>query len=63
MDEIEQWIQQAAEGQKIQIRTLPSEEAAIIRNEAMSRYVKISDPRVWWVNLARPIDEYMIEAR
>ena len=58
MHEIEKWIEQAAEHLKISLRKLPKEEASSVQREAMSRFVTISDPRVWWLNLARPIDEH-----
>ena len=57
MDEVEIWIDESARNQHLSIRKASEQEAQIVRNEAMSRYVSISNPRVWWVNLARPIDE------
>lgn len=58
MHEIETWIEEAAAAESIPIRKLPEAEAMVVQREAMSRYVTIDDPRVWWVNLARPVDEY-----
>jgi hypothetical protein len=58
MTEIEIWIEAAVNHLKIPIRKLPADEALLVQKEAMSRYVKINDPRVWWLNLTRPVDEY-----
>ncbi len=58
MHEIEIWIEEAARRQGIPIRKASEEEGASVQREAMSRYVKIKDPRVWWLNLAVPINEH-----
>jgi|SRR5579864_388885 len=58
MTEIEKWIEDAARHLNIELRKLSSDEAKSVLNKAMSRYVKITDPRVWWLNLAKPVDEY-----
>src|SRR5437879_4468672 len=58
MHEIEMWIEEAARKQNIPIRKLPKDAAESVQREAMSRYVKITNPRVWWLNLAKPVDEY-----
>lgn len=58
MHEIEKWIEDSARQQDIQIKKLPEDQAKSVQREAMSRYVTIDNPRVWWLNLAKPIDEY-----
>src|SRR5579872_5375103 len=58
MHEIETWIENAVRHLNLGVRKLERERAARIRDEAMSRYVKIKDPRVWWANLSRPIAEW-----
>jgi hypothetical protein len=58
MHEIETWITEAASNLGIPIRKLTNGEAESVLHEAMSRYVKMADPRSWWLSLARPIDEH-----
>jgi hypothetical protein len=58
MSEIETWIEDAARHLHIELRKLSANEAESVQKKAMSRYVKITNPRVWWLNLAKPVDEY-----
>lgn len=57
MDEIEQWIEEASRNQNIPIRKLTDQDARVVKETAQQRYVK-GNPRVWWLDLARPIDEH-----
>ena len=58
MHEIESWIDEAVQRQKIIARKLPTEEAIQVQNEVTSRYVHATSPRTWWWHFKRPVDEY-----
>src|SRR5262245_26975614 len=56
MEEIEKWIEDASVNQSVPVKKLSDQDASLVKEAARRRYVK-GNPRVWWLDLATPVDE------
>jgi len=55
-EEIESWIDEASRNQNIPVQKLPEQNAKLVMEAARRRYVS-GNPRVWWLDLKKPIEE------
>jgi hypothetical protein len=57
MTDIERWLQEAVDMLHVPMRALPATEARDLIQQAKNRFVR-GDPRVWWLDLAAPCQQY-----